>query len=111
MSKNESPDDVVMTAYHMLKAAAYVRDADAELGLAVECMKEVVDATVSKGNGEPGERYMDLMGPFGEIHALRSLLATAVSRVQQSQCAFNVEVLGNEPVTRAQLLKYGGGGR
>ena len=107
--KPKSPDDVVMTAYHMKVAADYMRMADESLGQALTCLGVVRDRVVGEGDGKIGKRHMDFAPLFEDLNHLRSLMYR-IGEVQEAQCHFNRKQLGNKIVTNEQLAELGGGG-
>lgn len=106
IAKNpDSPDDVVQVAYCMKMASDYMRAADAALKQTLDALDVVRDRVV---DGRPF-RHMDFGPLYQDIHNLRGLMFE-ITHAQQAQCQFNVDVLGNKPVTQDQLDELGGGG-
>lgn len=104
---NESPPDVVQTAYHMAVAAQYMRDAEASIQTAHECATAVRERVVAESDGKIV--HMHFADHLGDMRALQAA-SNDIGAIQIKQCEFNRKVLRNKRVTLAQMAVYGPGG-
>ncbi len=107
----DKPDraNIVQAAYHTARGAELAREAADAFGQAEYYAKKARDTIVD--GSAVGKRHMDWGGIFADLHHAQSVMFKVPTEMQQRQCEFNVNVLGNRPVTQAELDVYGAGCR